>query len=91
MRSTLALVADIPAEYAPGKRSRVVGLVDLPGQRFVFSLFDADAIWIADLSRRGARRSSPSSTASAASPTTRWSRPTAATTSPACSARTAWR
>ncbi|WP_298828291.1 cytochrome D1 domain-containing protein [uncultured Piscinibacter sp.] len=47
---TLALVADIPAEYAPGQRSRVVGLADLPGRRFVFSLFDADQIWIADLS-----------------------------------------
>ncbi len=47
---TLALVADIPAEYAPGKLSRVVGLVDLPGQRFAFSLFDGNAIWIADLS-----------------------------------------
>ncbi len=47
---TLALVADIPAEYASGKLSRVVGLVDLPGKRFAFSLFDGDAIWIADLS-----------------------------------------
>lgn len=47
---TLELLADIPAEYAPGKRSRVVGLADIPGNRFVFSLFDADAIWIADLS-----------------------------------------
>ncbi|HEX7438139.1 MAG TPA: cytochrome D1 domain-containing protein [Caldimonas sp.] len=49
---SLALVADIPAEHAPGKTSRVVGLADLPGQRFIFSLFDADAIWIADLSQR---------------------------------------
>lgn len=48
--ATLAPVADIPAEYAPGKLSRVVGLRDLPGQRFIFSLFDADATWIADLS-----------------------------------------
>ncbi len=51
---TLALVADIPAVYdkpgAPGLRSRVVGLADLPGQRFVFSLFDADQVWIADVS-----------------------------------------
>ncbi len=47
---TLALVADLPAEYAPGKLSRVVGLVDLPGRRFAYSLFDADAIWVADLS-----------------------------------------
>jgi len=47
---TLALVADIPAEFAPGRRSRVVGLVDLPGRRFAFSLFDGDAIWVADVS-----------------------------------------
>lgn len=47
---TLDLVADVPAEYAPGKRSRVVGLVDLPGRRFAYSLFDADAIWVTDCS-----------------------------------------
>ena len=47
---TLAPVADIPAEYAPGKRSKVVGLVDAPGNRFVFSLYDADQIWVADMS-----------------------------------------
>jgi len=51
---TLTLVADIPAEYAPGKLSRVVGLADLPGRRFIFSLFDAGQIWIADLSGPGA-------------------------------------
>jgi len=48
---TLEPVADIPAEYAPGKFSRVVGLVDAPGNRFVFSLYDADQIWIADMAR----------------------------------------
>src|SRR5574340_1018982 len=53
---TLALVADIPAEYAPGKRSRVVGLADLAGRRFAFSLFDGDAIWIADLADPAAPR-----------------------------------
>jgi protein NirF len=47
---TLALVADVPAEYESGKLSRVVGLVDLPGRRFAYSLFDADAIWITDCS-----------------------------------------
>ncbi|MBQ0960097.1 protein nirF [Ideonella sp. 4Y11] len=47
---TLALLADVPAEFAPGQRSRVVGLVDLPGRRFAYSLFDADAIWITDCS-----------------------------------------
>ncbi len=50
---TLALVADIVTDAGTtgnGQRSRVVGLTDLPGQRFAFSLFDADAVWIADLS-----------------------------------------
>ncbi len=48
--ATLELVADIPAEYAPGKLSKVVGLVDASGQRFVFSLWEAGEIWVADLS-----------------------------------------
>ena len=55
---TLTLVADIPAVFdapgAPGRRSRVVGLAELPGRRFIYSLFDADQIWIADLSQPGA-------------------------------------
>jgi len=46
---TLELVADIPADYGDGKRSKVVGLVDAPGQRFVFSLFDAGEIWTLDM------------------------------------------
>lgn len=46
---TLALVADIPAVGADGARSKVVGLVDAPGQRFVFSLFEAGEIWVADM------------------------------------------
>jgi protein NirF len=49
--ATLAVVADIPAVYGShGQRSKVVGLVDVPGQRFVYSLFDANEIWVADLS-----------------------------------------
>ncbi len=48
---TLALVADIPATYgSDGARAKVVGLADAPGNRFVFSLFEAGEIWIADLS-----------------------------------------
>lgn len=48
---TLELVADIPALYGDaGASSKVVGLVDAPGQLFVFSLYDAGEIWIADLS-----------------------------------------
>lgn len=54
---TLELVADIKATELNNKftkegikRSKVVGLVDAPGQKFVFSLFDSDEIWVADLS-----------------------------------------
>ncbi|OAJ71928.1 protein nirF [Methylobacillus sp. MM3] len=46
---TLAPVADIPAVYGDGRLSKVVGLADAPGNRFVFSLFDAGEIWVADL------------------------------------------
>lgn len=46
---TLEPVADIPADYDNGKLSKVVGLADAPGQRFVFSLFDAGEIWTVDL------------------------------------------
>lgn len=46
---TLEPLADIPA-LVNGKPSRVVGLADLPGNRFIYSLFDAGQIWIADLS-----------------------------------------
>jgi len=45
---TLALVADIPA-VVDGQPSRVVGLADIPRNRFVYALFDAGQIWIADL------------------------------------------
>ena len=49
--ATLAPVAEIPATYGEdARRSKVVGLVDAPGRRFVFSLYDADQIWVADLS-----------------------------------------
>ncbi|WP_092834375.1 cytochrome D1 domain-containing protein [Roseovarius lutimaris] len=41
---TLAMVADIPTG------SKTVGLVDIPGTKFVFSLWDSGETWIADLS-----------------------------------------
>ncbi|WP_298213162.1 cytochrome D1 domain-containing protein [Acidovorax sp.] len=47
---TLELLADLPATTQDGRPSRVVGLADLPGRRFIYSLFDADAICIADCS-----------------------------------------
>jgi len=46
---TLAQVAEIPAVGADGKPSKVVGLVDAPGDRFVFTLYDAGEIWLADM------------------------------------------
>ena len=46
---TLELVADLPAAYGDGKLSKVVGIADLPGDRFIYSLFDADQLWIADV------------------------------------------
>mgnify|MGYP000170996209 CR=1 FL=1 len=53
---TLEQVASIPAGYGPEKqqRSKVVGLVDAPGDRFVFALYDAGEIWVADFSDRDA-------------------------------------
>jgi protein NirF len=50
---TLAPVADIPATYrdeqGQKQRSKVVGLVDAPGNRFVYSLFDAGEIHVLDM------------------------------------------
>ena len=48
--NSLELVADIPALDASGKLSKVVGLVDAPGNRFVWSLFESGEIWLGDLS-----------------------------------------
>ena len=70
------------------QRAKVVGLEDAAKGRFAFSLFEAGEIWVADLPMC-ATRGSPSSRASAGSPTMRWSPRTGATTSPVCSARTA--
>lgn len=48
--NSLTLVADIPALGNSGNdRSKVVGLVDAPGRRFVFSLYDTGEIWVVDL------------------------------------------
>ncbi len=46
----LEMIADVPADHGDGQRSKVVGLADLPGNRFIYSLFDAAEIRITDLS-----------------------------------------
>jgi len=54
--ATLELVEAIPAIYGTGgERSKTVGLIDAPGQIFVFSLYDADEIWLADFNRAKAK------------------------------------
>jgi protein NirF len=48
---TLDLLAEIPASYgSSGQRSKVVGLADAPGKRFVFSLFEGGEIWLVNAS-----------------------------------------
>ncbi|WP_318153165.1 cytochrome D1 domain-containing protein [Halomonas sp. LR3S48] len=51
---TMELVVDVPADYekADGTiaQAKVVGVVDAPGNRFVFSLFEAGEIWTLDMS-----------------------------------------
>ncbi|MBI2277501.1 MAG: protein nirF [Dechloromonas sp.] len=47
---TLELLSEVPAEYAPGKFSKVVGLADVPGNKFAYALFDGGEIWVSDFS-----------------------------------------
>lgn len=54
---TLELLADVPSNYGPsGERAKVVGLADAPGNRFVWSLFEAGEIWVGDFSQPKAPR-----------------------------------
>ena len=51
---SLEPVAEIPATYGPyDELSKVVGLVDAPGRRFVFTLYDAGEIWLAHYPQGG--------------------------------------
>ena len=46
----LSLVADIPASKVDDKKnSKTVGLVDAPGQNFVFSLYDTGETWLVNM------------------------------------------
>ncbi len=53
---TLKQVADLPAAGPDSSTSKTVGLVDAPGQRFVYSLFDTGEIRIADMADPGKPR-----------------------------------
>ena len=50
---TLEQIADIPATpMADGSRNaRVVGVTDVPGNRFIYSLFDTGETWLLDFSQ----------------------------------------
>ncbi len=49
--ATLEPLAEIPSAWGDGaQRAKVVGIADAPGNRFVFSLFEAGEIWVADAS-----------------------------------------
>ena len=48
--ATLELLSEVPAEYAPGKFSKVVGLADTAGNKFAYALFDGGEIWVSDFS-----------------------------------------
>lgn len=47
---TLELLSEVPAEYEPGRFSKVVGLADVPGNKFAYALFDGGEIWVSDFS-----------------------------------------
>ena len=50
---TLEQVADIPASYGDNQQSKTVGLIDVPDQKFVVTLYDAGEIWIIDMQNTG--------------------------------------
>ena len=47
---TLELLAEVPAEYAPGQFSKVVGLADSAGNKFAYALFEGGEIRVTDFS-----------------------------------------
>lgn len=51
LSDTLEMVADIPAIAEDGQQGKTVGLVDIPGNKFVFSLFDGGETWVLDMNR----------------------------------------
>jgi protein NirF len=50
---SLDMVADIPAVYGDNLQSKTVGLIDIPDQKFVVTLYDAGEIWIINMQNTG--------------------------------------
>jgi protein NirF len=51
--SSLAELGEVAAWYGGGQRSKTVGIADAPGRRFLFSLYEAGEIWLADCAEDG--------------------------------------
>lgn len=54
--TTLEPLHEVKAAFGNGQYSKTVGLVDLPGRRFMVSLYDAGEIWLIDCSGDGEPR-----------------------------------
>jgi protein NirF len=50
---SLTELGEIPAHYGADQRAKVVGIADAPGRRFLFSLYEAGEIWLADCAEEG--------------------------------------
>lgn len=55
-QATLEPLYEVKASYGSSQFSKTVGLVDLPGRRFMVSLFDAGEIWLIDCADPGEPR-----------------------------------
>lgn len=51
--ASLAELGEIPARHGADQRSKTVGIADAPGRRFLFSLYEAGEIWLADCAGKG--------------------------------------
>lgn len=51
--ASLAELGEIAAQYGAGQRAKTVGIADAPGRRFLFSLYEAGEIWLADCAEEG--------------------------------------
>jgi protein NirF len=54
--TTLELVADVPALSPAAPKSKTVGIVDVPGRAFVYTLYDAGEIWKLEMPEGAAPR-----------------------------------
>ncbi len=51
--TSLKEIGEVPAQYGADRRAKTVGIADAPGRRFLFSLYEAGEIWLADCAGEG--------------------------------------